>query len=179
MTTQSIRTSQPTRAGAAALSGLGEPRPRVLMKPRAPKTGYVDGAWWPYSRDLVNELPGLITALTQRLGPVLRVDYYLIDWETPTRALVVDGQSVRLDWHGYTPAHTVELIGTRGRRLVVLVVPPGTEPRDACATMTSAAAPNGTPTVNELLGHGIRRRRERAVRKTAARNWADRTTSAN
>ncbi|MFE3190708.1 DUF5994 family protein [Nocardia sp. NPDC059240] len=149
------------------------------MKPRAPKTGYVDGAWWPYTADLVDELPGLITALADRLGPVLWVAYYLIDWDTPTRALVVDGQSVRLDWHGYTPAHTVELIDARNRRLVVLVVPPEADPRDACAAMTAAAAANGTPTVNELLGQGLRRRRARAGRKIAARRWADRTTSAN
>ncbi|MFE3260715.1 DUF5994 family protein [Nocardia sp. NPDC059091] len=180
MTMQLTRTPQPTRADIDARPGLGEPTPRVLLKPTAPKTGYVDGAWWPYTGDLVTELPGLITILAARLGSVLRVEYYLIDWDTPTGPLTVAGQPVRLDWHGYTPAHTVELTGTpHHRRLVLLVVPPETALSDACSAMASAAAANSNPTVDGLLRLGIRRRRERAGRKFAALHWADRTTSPN
>ncbi|GAB0104166.1 DUF5994 family protein [Nocardia sp. JMUB6875] len=153
--------------------------PRVLMKRWAPKTGYVDGGWWPYSNDLMTELPGLITTVAAHFGPVLRVAYYLTDWDTPTRALSVAGKPVRLDWRGYSPAHTVELSGLRGHRLVVLVVPPETSATDACSAITAAATTNGTPTVNDLLRTGNRCRRERTERRTAARRWADRTTTPN
>ena len=30
---------------------------RLRLKPKAPRTGYVDGAWWPRSHDLAAELP--------------------------------------------------------------------------------------------------------------------------
>jgi hypothetical protein len=33
---------------------------RLKLKPKAPTTGYVDGAWWPRSRDLSAELPALL-----------------------------------------------------------------------------------------------------------------------
>jgi hypothetical protein len=46
---------------------------RRRRKPKAPTTGYVDGAWWPRSRDLAAELPVLIAVLAARLGSIVRV----------------------------------------------------------------------------------------------------------
>ena len=34
-----------------------ENTPRLRLKPKAPQSGYVDGAWWPRSDDLPAELP--------------------------------------------------------------------------------------------------------------------------
>ncbi|WP_410639151.1 DUF5994 family protein [Amycolatopsis sp. lyj-346] len=42
--------------------------PRLRLKPKAPTTGYVDGAWWPTSRDLTAELPPILAVLAVRLG---------------------------------------------------------------------------------------------------------------
>lgn len=47
---------------------------RLRTKPKAPTTGYVDGAWWPRSRDLAVELPALLAVPVVRLGQVQRVD---------------------------------------------------------------------------------------------------------
>jgi hypothetical protein len=49
--------------------------PRLRLKPKAPRSGYVDGAWWPYSNDLLKELPDLLAVLSVRLGPIERVLY--------------------------------------------------------------------------------------------------------
>ncbi len=38
--------------------------PRLRLKPKAPQSGYVDGAWWPYSDDLTAELPDLLAVLS-------------------------------------------------------------------------------------------------------------------
>ncbi|HEX6356711.1 DUF5994 family protein [Actinophytocola sp.] len=49
---------------------------RVKLKPTAPTTrdaGYVDGAWWPRSRDPAAELPALSEALAARLGVINRL----------------------------------------------------------------------------------------------------------
>jgi hypothetical protein len=45
---------------------------RLRLKPNAPPTGHVDGAWWPRSRALTDELAALTDVLTSRLGPVTR-----------------------------------------------------------------------------------------------------------
>lgn len=37
------------------------------------REGILDGAWWPRSRDIGAELPSLISALAEHLGPVTRV----------------------------------------------------------------------------------------------------------
>ena len=57
-----------------------EHTPRLRLKPKAPQTGYVDGAWWPRSDDLTTELPDLLAVLSVRLGPIDRVLYKLSDW---------------------------------------------------------------------------------------------------
>ncbi len=156
----------------------GAPTPRVLLKPVAPRTGYVDGVWWPYTDKLAEELPGLLTRLSARLHPVLRVGYHLVEWATSPGEMVVSGQAVRLDWH-HDIAHTVMVAGPGNRRLVLLVVPPDTDPGDAYTAMTAAAAANNAARPDDLLQIGIRKRRERKRRAAAVRRWAARTTSIN
>ena len=41
-----------------------ENTPRLRLKRKAPRTGYVDGAWWPHSDDLAAELPDLLAVLS-------------------------------------------------------------------------------------------------------------------
>ena len=43
---------------------------RLRLRPKALTTGYVDGAWWPRSRDLAAELPALLAVPAVRLGGV-------------------------------------------------------------------------------------------------------------
>lgn len=42
--------------------------PRFRLKSTAPGNGYVDGAWWPRSDDLMTELPDPIAVPSVRLG---------------------------------------------------------------------------------------------------------------
>ena len=57
-----------------------ENTPRLRLKPKAPTTGHVDGAWWPRSDDLATELPDLLAVLSVRLGAIDRVMYNLAEW---------------------------------------------------------------------------------------------------
>ncbi|MGW2663487.1 DUF5994 family protein [Nocardia tengchongensis] len=179
MTPQPIRARHPSRADIGIGRRHGDPSTRLLLKPVAPKTGYVDGAWWPYSDDLVTELPRLLTALTKRLSAVHLVAYHLAEWDRAPAELVFDDQPVRLDSQSRTTSHTVDLLGSDNRRLLLLVVPSGSDPGDAYAAMTSAATTNNTSTAADLLQIGIRKRRERKQRAAAVRRWAARTTSVN
>lgn len=58
---------------------------RLRSRPKAPATGYVDGAWWPRSHDLTTELPPAV--LSVRLGEIPRVNYHLSDWDAAPRRI--------------------------------------------------------------------------------------------
>jgi len=65
---------------------------RLRLKPKAATAGFVDGGWWPRSRDLAVELPGLLAVMAVRLGRIERVSYHLDDWgPTPGRLNVEEG----------------------------------------------------------------------------------------
>jgi hypothetical protein len=129
-----------------------ENTPRLRLKPKAPVTGHVDGAWWPRSDDLPSELPDLLAVLSVRLGPVDRVMYPLSEWATMPARLNTGGRSVRLDGFNRQPANTLEVLGLGRERVLLLVVPPHTDPDRAHDTMMTAAAPNDVSTVTDMLG---------------------------
>jgi hypothetical protein len=123
---------------------------RLQLKPAG--GGYVDGGWWPRSRDAAVEFADLITAVRDQVGQVERISYPLGDgWEITHRKLVVDGRLVRLEGFHAMPAHTLTLIGTQQRRLTLLVIAPDT-PRDTATTaLKTAADPGNTASPDDLL----------------------------
>jgi len=128
-----------------------EHTPRLRLKPKAPQSGYVDGAWWPRSDDLAAELPDLLAVLSVRLGRIDRVLYNLNEWEKASPKLATGGRAVRLDGYRRQPIHTVEVLGLNRNKIVLLVVPPNADPDEAHATLMAAAAPSNHSTVDSLL----------------------------
>jgi len=124
---------------------------RLRLRPKAPTAGYVDGAWWPRSRDLAAELPALLAVLAVRLGRVPRVSYNLTEWTTAPRRIATDGLQIRLDGFWSRPAHTVDLIAEDRRRLTLLVVPTDAGEEAAHSTMMRAAGRDNADTVDDLL----------------------------
>jgi hypothetical protein len=98
--------------------------PRLRLKPKAPQSGYVDGAWWPHSEDLTAELPDLLPVLSVRLGPIGRVIYNVNEWATPPTKFATGGRTLRLDGYRLQPVNTVEVLGLNGNKIVLLVVSP-------------------------------------------------------
>jgi len=127
---------------------------RLRLRPKALTTGYVDGAWWPRSRDLAAELPALLAVLTVRLGEIPRVSYNLTEWETAPGQISVEGVRVRLSGFWSRPPHTVDVIASDRRRLTLLLVPPETSLSVAHHAMMSAAQRENTDTVEVLLRDG-------------------------
>ncbi|QKV75784.1 DUF5994 family protein [Amycolatopsis sp. Hca4] len=124
---------------------------RLQLKPAA-GGGYVDGAWWPRSRDARVEFPGVLAAVRDQVGEVERISYPLDDgWEIAHRKLVVDGRVVRLEGFHSMQADTLALIGTQQRRLILLVVAPDTARDDATATLRTAADPDTTASAEDIL----------------------------
>jgi len=137
--------------------------PRLRLKPKAPQSGYVDGAWWPHTDDLTAELPDLLAVLSVRLGRIDRVLYNLNAWARAPRKLIVGGRSVRLEGYRLQSANTVEVLGLGRDRITLLVVPPRTASREAHTTMMTAAQPNNAATVDDLLMIGRRGRDSRTL----------------
>ena len=128
-----------------------EHTPRLRLKPKAPSTGYVDGAWWPHSADLAAELPDLLAVLSVRLGVIGRVMYNLGEWAKVPSRLATGGRTVRLDGYQRQPVNTIEVVGLDNARIALLVVAPQTDPDQAHATMMAAAGVDDASTVDGLL----------------------------
>lgn len=131
-----------------------ENTPRLRLKPKAPTTGYVDGAWWPRGDDLTTELPDLLAVLSVRLGAVERVMYNLAEWAKMPRRLTTGGRAVRLDGYQRQPANTLQVQGVGRDKIVLLVVPPDTDAEVAHEAMMTAAAPDNALAVADLLTAG-------------------------
>jgi Family of unknown function (DUF5994) len=128
-----------------------EKTPRLRLKPKAPTSGYVDGAWWPHSDDLPIELPDLLAVLSVRLGPIDRVIYNLAEWGKAPVKLPTGDRMVRLGGYHRQPVNTVEVIGLNRKKVVLLVVPPHTDPHHAHDILMAAAAPDNASTIDGLL----------------------------
>ncbi|PWK91809.1 hypothetical protein C8D88_1011848 [Lentzea atacamensis] len=128
---------------------------RLRLRPKALTTGYVDGAWWPRSRDLAAELPALLAVLAVRLGETPRVSYNLTEWDTAPRQIAARGVRVRLSGFWSRPPHTVDIVAGDRRHLTLLLVPPDTEPSAAHRAMMCAAQRENADTVEILLRDGV------------------------
>jgi hypothetical protein len=135
-----------------------ENTPRLRLKPKAPRTGHVDGAWWPRSDSLATELPDLLAVLSVRLGVVDRVMYNLFEWAKVPRRLMTGGRAVRLDGYRLQPANTLGVLGLGRDKVLLLIVQPNTDPDNAHEAMMTAAAPDNASTVGDLLATDTRDR---------------------
>jgi hypothetical protein len=119
--------------------------------------GFVDGAWWPYSRDLATELPALLAALEERVGTAERVNYHLGSWgnDGPPRRLPVKGRTVKLSGYRTMNAATIDVVGAR-RRLTMLVLPPDSTAEAATSALDLAARHDNIDTIAKLLAQAAR-----------------------
>ncbi|MEU9572959.1 DUF5994 family protein [Streptomyces massasporeus] len=131
----------------------------VRLETTPDRQGVLDGAWWPRSHDIAAELPGLITALTDRLGPITRVGLDTDAWEgLPTR-MTIDGRVVHID---PSPVGDDTVLVTRGEQdlFSLLVIPPHATPDAARAAMAEAVrADSGTQAAQILVDTGTGRAR--------------------
>ncbi|WP_369252450.1 DUF5994 family protein [Streptomyces sp. R41] len=131
----------------------------LRLETRHDRQGILDGAWWPRSRDVGAELPGLIAALTEHLGPVTRVGLDSSSWEEMPTRLIIDGRVVHIDSF---PVGDDTVLITRGDQdhFSLLVVPPHATPDAARAAMAKAVhADNLTQAEQILIDTGTDRAR--------------------
>ncbi len=134
---------------------------RLALKAVAPTTGYVDGGWWPHSRDLGAEAGDLARSVTLRLGPVCEIAYALDAWEAAPHHVengAADrGRRVELVGFASQDPNVVLVTGKSGRTLGLLVIPPETpDPAGHDAMNRAASAGNAESPAALLAAAGVR-----------------------
>ena len=144
---------------------------RLRLKPADRSGGAVQGVWWPRSDQLFIELPPLLAALTPRVGSVDRVIYDEISWAPQSLRMEFSGRSIILEGSSTASPNTLSVIGKGFGRLVLLIVPPYTNPTRAYTAVMRASNPDDVSNPDELLGIGPRESQHRRLALVARQRW--------
>ncbi|MEU2851547.1 DUF5994 family protein [Streptomyces syringium] len=112
---------------------------RLTLAGPAPGLRRTDGAWWPRSHDLGDELPALLIALNARWGRITRVTVDSGMWPVGPRRMTLAGRVVHLSRCGTVAGrHRICLLSYGIGRCDLLVVPPESPPDEARHLMDEA-----------------------------------------
>lgn len=122
----------------------------LRMETTRSRVGVLDGAWWPRSRDVAIELPALVSALTEYIGPITRIGLDVSAWNGLPARLVLDGRVVHID-SSATGDDTV--LVTRGDQdhFSLLVVPSDATEQAARAAMEQAVQADNSASAEQIL----------------------------
>ncbi len=131
---------------------------RLQLKPFRRAAEHIDGAWWPRSRHLVEELPELVAAVSDRLGQVVMIGYRRNGWDDTPDLVEIGGHTVELLGFTSDEPASVILIGADGRHLTLHVIRPDTGEEAARQALDEARgtddvgeAPAGLPAVSKSV----------------------------
>jgi Family of unknown function (DUF5994) len=114
---------------------------RLQLKPYRSVSEHIDGAWWPRTTNLVDELPDLLSSVSERLGSVVMVGYRRNGWhETPPSA-PIGGHPVELLAFTSDEPASVILIGAEGHHLTLRVIRPDAGEQVARQALEQAQGP--------------------------------------
>jgi Family of unknown function (DUF5994) len=136
-------------APTTATGALGGPRLR--LEPTRSRHTILDGAWWPYSTNLLSELPALVLLLDARRGPITHLMLGDAAAAEHPRRLTVNGRRIRLGWFTSQSAALLIAISGNWERTDLLVIPPAQTPESADQAMTAAAEAPNTLRAPDLL----------------------------
>jgi hypothetical protein len=115
-------------------------RPLRLRLGRAPGQDRLDGAWWPYSRDLESEMSDLVRQFPLTDGHISRVVYSRPDWDTAPHTLTVEQSVITVDAFPRDDTHVLSVDLSDGGRLTLLVVPPDFTPGQGEEALLAASS---------------------------------------
>ncbi|MBB5960674.1 hypothetical protein FHS29_007302 [Saccharothrix tamanrassetensis] len=124
---------------------------RLRLKPVAPPSGHVDGAWWPGSRDLVAELPALVEVLADRIGVAGRVVFARTFWDVTPEQVELNGQTIALLGFAALDTDVVQVSGIDRRHIDLLVIPPHADSAAAERALVLAASSDHTRLPADIL----------------------------
>jgi hypothetical protein len=125
---------------------------RLILAPAGTASSLIDGAWWPYSRDLTAELPALTAVLDPMWGRITHVTVNPKFWPVVPRKVPVHGHVVQVGWFkAEQDPHKLLLLSYTVGRWDLLVIPPETSPATAARLMTTATDPSRRLTASGLI----------------------------
>ncbi|MFZ1178308.1 MAG: DUF5994 family protein [Mycobacterium sp.] len=131
---------------------------RLRLKPYRSVSEHIDGAWWPRSFNLVDELPGLVASVSERLGQVVMVGYRRNGWhDTPPLAEIAGHTIELLGFTSDEPASVI-LIGADGRHITLHVIRPDTGEEVARQALEQAQVPadaDGAPASPSTVARSV------------------------
>ena len=137
-----------TSNGSALAPAIATPSrvPLRLRMAEHPGRNYLDGGWWPQSRDLLVELADLVDHFPAGFGRIVSATVSRPDWEVVPRHIRIAGGSMKVGSFPREDTHLVTLKTSDRAVLRVLVVPSdylrdGDEALLAAATIGSARSP--------------------------------------
>lgn len=135
---------------------------RLQLKPYRAVSEHIDGAWWPRSTNLADELPRLGASLSGRLGQIVMVGYRRNGWHDTPAVAEIDRHTIELLGFASDEEASVIVMGGNGRHLTLHVIRPDTDEDDARRALDAVRA-STTPAAAVSL----------AVRVTVGRSVAD------
>ncbi len=114
---------------------------RLQLKPYRSVSEHLDGAWWPRSTNLVDELPGLVASVSERLGRVMMVGYRRNGWDATPPLAEIAGHTIELLGFTSNEPTTVILIGEDGRHVTLHVIRPDADEGAARQALAEARIP--------------------------------------
>ncbi|MFJ4691083.1 DUF5994 family protein [Streptomyces sp. NPDC088766] len=144
---------EPTADHSATTAMHPSPSPpvRLSLAPYEAVPGGLDGAWWPYSHELVDELPLLMEAM-DGAGSFTRITLGIELWPDVPHQVAVGENQVTVGW--FVSGHEqneILLCSYREGFRTLLVIPPATEAGTAAWLMDTPAPVDGSNTATELL----------------------------
>lgn len=113
---------------------------RLRLAPHGDVPRSIDGAWWPRSYDLLNELPSLLAGLPRMWGHITSVTVNGALWPMTPGRMLVSNEVVRVcRTLAASAPHTIVLLAPGQGRWDLLVVPPDTTEEAAGPLMAAAA----------------------------------------
>jgi hypothetical protein len=126
---------------------------RISFRQPVNRTGSVDGAWWPRSKDLAAEAPALFDVFWTAGRDMSRVTYNLDSWESAPRKMHIAGKLVRVSGYHYGNPRLATVADSREADTAdLLVIPCDTTPAVAERLLAIAAEPGNTLTAQEMIG---------------------------
>lgn len=157
----------------------------MQLKPYRAVSEHIDGAWWPRSTNMVDELAGLAASLADRLGRIVMVGYHRNGWHNTPALAQIDGHAIELLGFTSDEPASVIVMGDSGRHITLHVIRPDTEEDAARRELDSVRAPVAAVSrrVPAALGRSVADVAEKLARheglgerRTAQiRRWCDET----
>ncbi|MBZ6200928.1 hypothetical protein KVH17_14490 [Streptomyces olivaceus] len=127
-------------AAPVAPYALSLPLVRLRLAPHGTLPRRIDGLWWPYSRDLLTQLPEMLAALPSAWGDITGVTVDAAAWSAAPGRMFVANQVVRLHRAPASPhaPDRIVLLSPGLGRWDLLVIPPDTTEEAAAVLMAGA-----------------------------------------